>query len=384
MGGVIVALDSFKGSLDAARATAALARGLRRHHSLPTVHERPIADGGEGTLAALAASGFTPMPVEAMDPLGRSVATSYAQRDGVAVVELADVSGLGRLPEGRPTPATATASSTYGTGQVISAALDAGNHTIVVGLGGSATTDGGAGMLAALGARLFDHQVRELPADTSPLTQTRAVDLSALHPRLTGPDRAHLVVACDVDNPLLGPNGAATVYGSQKGATQTQIAELELYLGRWAQVLETATGLTAANAPGAGAAGGAGFALLALGGQMRSGIELVLALSAMTDHLQGMSLVITGEGSLDHQTLRGKAPAGVASAAQAVEVPVIAAAGRNQLTPGELAAAGFTAAFALTDLEPDVRRCLRDVEPLLEALGERIAGEILDRALVSG
>ncbi|WP_190814787.1 glycerate kinase [Saccharopolyspora pogona] len=136
MGGVVVALDSFKGSLDAARATAAVARGLRRHHSSPSVHERPVAEGGEGTLAALAAAGFTHVPVEAMDPLGRCVTTGYVHREGVAVVELADVSGLARLPEGGPTPATAAASSTYGTGQVISAALDAGHHTIVVGLGG--------------------------------------------------------------------------------------------------------------------------------------------------------------------------------------------------------------------------------------------------------
>ncbi|KAA5828325.1 glycerate kinase [Saccharopolyspora hirsuta] len=368
---VVVALDSFKGSIDAARATAALSRGLRRHHSRPAVRERPVADGGEGTLDAFEAAGFTRVPVTAADPLGRPVETGYVQRDGVAVVELADVSGLGRIP--RTTPATAMAASSHGTGQVIAAALDAGHRTVVVGLGGSATTDGGTGIVAALGGRLFDRAGNR----TSLLSAVRAVDLSSLHPRLTGPDAARLVVACDVDNPLLGPNGAAAVYGPQKGADADAIAELEPALGRWAELLENATGTAVSGHPGAGAAGGAGFALLALGGQLRSGIELVLELTGFAEQLPGAHLVVTGEGSLDHQTLRGKAPAGVASAARAAGVPVVAAAGRNQLTRGELTAAGFTAAFALTDVEADVSRCVREAEPLLELLGERIAAEAL-------
>lgn len=378
MHGVVVALDSFKGSVDAARATAALSRGLRRHHSRPTVHERPVADGGEGTLDAFEAAGFTRVPVEAADPLGRPVKTGYVQRGGVAVVELADVSGLSRIP--RTTPATAMAASSRGTGQVIAAALDAGHHTVVVGLGGSATTDGGTGLVAALGGRLFDRT----GSRTSSLTGVCAVDLSGLHPRLTGPDAAQLVAACDVDNPLLGSNGAAAVYGSQKGADASAIAELESALGRWAELLESATGTAVSDSPGAGAAGGAGFALLALGGRLRSGIELILELSGFAEQLPGTDLVITGEGSLDRQTLHGKAPLGVASAAHAAGIPVVGAAGRNQLPPGELTAAGFTAAFALTELEADVSRCVREAEPLLELLGERIAAEILAPATTFG
>ncbi|MER7081032.1 glycerate kinase [Saccharopolyspora kobensis] len=374
---VVVALDSFKGSIDATRATAALSRGLRRHHSRPAVREQPVADGGEGTLDAFEAAGFTRCPVEAADPLGRPVESGYVHRDGVAIVELADASGLSRVPE--PAPVTALAASSHGTGRVIAAALDAGHRTVVVGLGGSATTDGGTGLVAALGGRLLDRANR-----AAPLTEVRAVDLSGLHPRLTGPDAARLVAACDVDNPLLGSNGAAAVYGPQKGADASAIAELESALGRWAGLLESATGTAVSDHPGAGAAGGAGFALLALGGQLRSGIELVLELTGFAGQLAGADLVITGEGSLDRQTLRGKAPAGVAAAARAAGAPVVAVAGRNQLAPAELAAAGFTAAFALTEVEADVGRCLREPEPLLERIGERIAAEFLVTAPISG
>ncbi|MEV7037553.1 glycerate kinase [Amycolatopsis sp. NPDC051061] len=378
MGELLVALDSFKGSLGAMQATAALARGLRRHHSKPAVREHPVADGGEGTVSAAVAAGFTPVSLSAAGPLGEPLTARYAHRDGVAVVELAETSGLAALPEAAPTPATAAAASTHGTGQVIAAALDAGHHTVVVGLGGSATTDGGTGLLTGLGALLLDADGRELPGRTSALGAIGSIDLSGLHPRLAGPDRAEVIVACDVDNPLLGLDGAAAVYGPQKGADGSTVTALEEAMSRWAPILEQATGVAAAAMPGAGAAGGAGFALLALGARMVPGIDLVLRLTGLHARLPRAGLVLTGEGSLDLQSLRGKAPMGVASAARTAGVPTVAVAGRSVLTTSELTAAGFTGAFTLTELEPDLERCVADAERLLERLGEHIARHLLD------
>ncbi|MGW4109850.1 glycerate kinase [Actinosynnema sp. NPDC004786] len=362
-GHVVVALDSFKGSLSARLATAAVARGLRRHGA--TVHEHPVADGGEGTLDAVLTAGFTAVPVASVDALGRPVLARYAVRDGVAVVELAETSGLGRVADVPVTPERAAAASTFGTGLVIAAALDAGCTAVVVGLGGSATTDGGAGLLAGLGARLLDGDGNVVEAMTSP-PAVRAVDRTGLHPRLA---EVELVVATDVDNPLTGPHGAAAVYGPQKGADAALVAALDADLARWADLLDAG----AATVPGAGAAGGAGFALLALGASVRPGIDLVLGLTGLADRLPGARLVVTGEGRLDRQTLRGKAPVGVAAAARRVGVTAVAATGSCALDRAELAAAGFAGAFALTDLEPDVSVCLTRAEPLLERLGERIA-----------
>ncbi|WP_447008488.1 glycerate kinase [Saccharothrix isguenensis] len=377
---VVVALDSFKGSLSARRATAAVARGLRRHPSAPVVHEHPVADGGDGTLDALATAGFTSVQVTSTDPLGRPVEARYASRDGIAVVELAAASGLGLVADVPSTPERAAAASTRGTGRLIAAALDAGHRTVVVGLGGSATTDGGSGLLAALGARLFDADGAELDVTTSPLNAVRAIDLTGLHPRLTGPDRVELVVASDVDNPLSGEHGAAAVYGPQKGADAATVADLDAALTRWAGLVHAATGVDAAPLPGAGAAGGTGFALLALGAGARPGIDLVLELTGLEHRLHGAGLVITGEGRLDHQTLRGKAPAGVAAAARHAGADVIAVAGSCALDAEELAAAGFSHAFTLTDLEPDTARCHEHAEPLLERVGETIAATLLTTA----
>lgn len=364
-----MALDSFKGSLSARRATAAVARGLRRQGAM--VHEHPVADGGEGTVDALLTSGFTAVPVTTTDALGRPVRARYASRAGVAVVELAEASGLGPVADVPVTPQRAAAASTLGTGRVIAAALDAGHHTVVVGLGGSATTDGGTGLLVGLGARLLDAHGRDV-SEGSALREVRAVDRSGLHHRLGEVD---LVVACDVDNPLLGPHGAAAVYGPQKGADDALVTGLDAELARWAELLAP----DAAALPGAGAAGGAGFALLALGAKVRPGIDLVLDLTGLADWLPGARLVVTGEGRVDRQTLRGKAPAGVAAAARRAGATVVAASGSRDLDRAELAAAGFADAFALTDLEPDVSRCLTDAEPLLERLGERIATTVLPR-----
>ena len=383
MGTVVVALDSFKGSLDAATATAALARGLDRHASRPDVRLCPIADGGEGTLDVVVTAGFERVPRTVTGPLGDLVRSAYARRAGTAVVEMADACGLGRLP-GSPTARTAVCASSRGLGELVAAALDDNCNTVVVALGGSCSTDGGAGMLAALGARLVDSADRPLPARPDSWTGLASVDTARLHPRLCGPDAATLVVACDVDNPLLGPDGAAAVYGPQKGAGREQVAMLDGALTRWGDALECAVGHEIRHLPGAGAAGGVGFALLAMGATMRPGIDLVVELIGLGDRLAGAELVVTGEGRLDEQTLHGKGPAGIAAIARALGVPVVAACGHTTLDRDRLRAAGFSAAYALTDAEPDVARCVQDAARLLEELGERIAGSALRPQPIAG
>lgn len=369
---VLLAPDKFKGSLTAAEVADRVAAGLRAVAPAVEVVRVPVADGGDGTLAAAAAAGFTLVEVRACGPVGEPVDTKYAVRDGVAVVELADVSGLGLLPPGGLAPLTASSS---GTGEVIRAALDAGCHTVVLGLGGSACTDGGAGLLQALGARLLDASGAELPPGGAALARLARVDLAELHPAVRGTE---FVLACDVDNPLLGPHGAAAVYGPQKGASPADVALLDDALAHWADRLDAAAGTAARNAAGAGAAGGVGYAALAvLGATMRPGIELVLDLVRFAEQLPGADLVVTGEGALDEQTLRGKAPAGVATAARAAGVPVVAVAGRSGLDADQLRRAGIECAYPLTDLEPDVVRCVRDAGPLLERLAQRLAQDWL-------
>jgi glycerate 2-kinase len=372
---VVVAPDKFKGSLTAAQVAAHVAAGLARAAPGLEVVRVPVADGGDGTLDAAVSAGYRRVPVRAQGPTGEPVETAYAERDGVAVVELADVSGLGRLPGGRPAPLTA---SSYGTGQVIRAALDAGCRRVVLGIGGSACTDGGAGLVQALGGRLLDAAGGEVGRGGAALAAVGSLDLTGLHPALA---ETEVVVASDVDNPLLGPRGAAAVYGPQKGASPAEVAALDAALAQWADAVHRATGVDAAGTPGAGAAGGVGFAALAvLGARLEPGIDLVLELVGFPAALPGARLVVTGEGSLDAQTLHGKAPAGVAAAARAAGVPVVAVAGRSLLSPADLRPAGILAAYALTDIEPDPRRCMTEAGPLLERLAARVATDwVTDR-----
>jgi glycerate 2-kinase len=368
---VLVASDKFKGSLTAAQVGEAVRLGLRRASPGLEIVVVPVADGGDGTLAAAIAAGYRAVPVTASGPTGQPVATSYARRGERAVVELADVSGLSQLPDGLA-PLTA---SSRGTGEVIAAALDAGCRQIVLGIGGSAGTDGGAGLVGALGARLFGAGGGEIADGGAALEHIERLDLSGRHPHLA---EAEIVVACDVDNPLTGPRGAAAVYGPQKGASPDDVQRLDGALARWADVVAAAIGSDQRNAPGAGAAGGVGFAAVALlGARLRPGIELVLDLVDFHRGLVGAQLVITGEGSLDEQTLHGKAPAGVASAAIAAGVPVVAVCGRNQLTDEQWRAAGISAIYSLGTLEPDAERSMADAAPLLERLAEVIADEHL-------
>jgi glycerate kinase len=369
---VVVAPDKFKGSLGAAGVAAAVARGLRAAVPGLDAREHPVADGGDGTVEAALSAGFARREVRCTGPTGEPVLAALAVRDKVAVVELAEASGLRRLAGGRLAATTATS---RGTGELVRAALDLGCGQVVLGLGGSACTDGGAGMVQALGVRLLDAAGADLPLGGAALAYLERLDLSGFDPRVTDTE---FVVASDVDNPLLGPHGAAAVYGPQKGASPPEVALLDAALARWAALARAATGVDAAGVPGAGAAGGVGFAALVfLRATVRSGIEYLLDLLEVRSALPGARLVVTGEGALDEQTLRGKAPAGVAAAARVAGVPVVAVAGRNTLPPAALQEAGIARAYALADLEADPDRSMREPVPLLERLAGRIAADWL-------
>nr|WP_307826813.1 glycerate kinase [Streptomyces pactum] len=371
---VLIAADKFKGSLTAAQVAEHVTTGLRRGASgTVRVETLPVADGGDGTVEAAVAAGFERREVRVTGPLGEPVTASYALRQDTAVVEMAEASGLRHLPAGVFAPLTAT---TYGTGELLRAALDAGARTIVFGVGGSATTDGGAGMLGALGARLRTADGEPVAPGGGPLRELASADLSTLDPRLA---RTEIVLASDVDNPLTGPTGAPAVYGPQKGAGEAEVAELDAALAHYAEVLERAVGgraATCAQAPGAGAAGGLGYgALVGLGAVFRPGIEVMLDVLGFAPALERADLVITGEGSLDRQTLHGKAPAGVAAAARARGRRVLAVCGRLAIDREALAAAGIERAYALTDLEPDPDRCMAEAGPLLERTAARLAAD---------
>ena len=369
---IVVAPDKFKGSLPATQVAAAIAAGLHAGRPGAEVVTIPVADGGEGTVDAAVAAGFERVPVTAAGPAGDPVRASYARRGEVAVVELAGVCGLARLPGGRPAPLTA---SGFGAGEVLRAALEAGGRRIVLGVGGSASTDGGAGLLQALGARVLDTCGEPVRPGGEGLREVAALDLTGLHRALYP---AEIILAADVDNPLTGPDGAAEVYGPQKGASPAEVVALDAGLRRWAAVVAAAVGRDWSRTPGAGAAGGVGFAALAvLGATRRPGIDLVLDLAGFETALDGADLVITGEGSLDAQSLAGKTPVGVARAAARRGIAVVAVAGRSTLREAELAAAGIAAVYPLTDLEPDLERCRAEADRLLRRTGQMIARDRL-------
>ncbi len=365
---VLLAPDKFKGTLTAAQVAGHVAAGIATVRPEVEVVVLPVSDGGDGLLDAFEGAGFDRVPLQASGPTGVPGMTSYVRRGAEAVVEMAEVAGLLRLPGGRPAPGTATS---RGLGEVVAAALDAGCSRILVGIGGSASSDGGAGMAAALGARLLDAHGDEVGDGGAALTQIAAVDLAGLHPALS---TATVTVACDVDNPLTGPLGAAAVYGPQKGADPELVAVLDQALAHWADVVAAGTGRDLRDVPGAGAAGGVGFVAIALlGARLRPGAEVVAELTGLEQAVAAADLVVTGEGSLDAQTLHGKAPMAVAAAAGRAGVPTVAVAGRCLLSDDELAGAGFAAAYALTAEATYADEPFAAPGPLLERIGARIA-----------
>jgi glycerate 2-kinase len=367
---VVIASDKFKGSLTATEVAQALAAGML--DVLPRLQTvlLPVADGGDGTVAAALSAGYDKIIVDAVGPTGEPMRAPYALDGDRAVVELAGVVGLSMLPGGQLDP---LGSSTYGLGLVIADAIRQGATTIVLGLGGSASTDGGAGMVQALGARLLDADSHNVQPGGGALVNLAQLDLGPLRGTLGA---VKIIVASDVDNPLLGPNGAAAVFGPQKGARPQDVQTLERGLRHWSELVSQATGRNDTERPGGGAAGGAGYAALAvLDAEIRPGIELILDLIDFDAKVVGADLVVTGEGSLDEQSLAGKAPIGVARAAAKAGVPVIAVAGRLQLSQQRLQEAGISAAYPLSNLEPDPARSIANASSLLRQLGGHIARE---------
>lgn len=369
---LVIAPDKFKGSLTAPEVAARFTLGAHRVDPSIEVIAIPVADGGEGTLDAALAAGYERQGVSVAGPTGVLIEADFAVRGAEAVVEMARASGLDQLPGGEK---DATGATSLGTGQLVRAALDAGCQRIVLGVGGSASTDGGAGFLQALGARFLSADGDDVPLGGAALAQLETADLSGLDPRLA---EVELILASDVDNPLLGAQGAAAVFGPQKGASSDDVTALDSALAHFVEILsgdEHAFAVPAADAaasPGAGAAGGIGFAAIALGASRRAGVDVVLEFTDFASRLIGADAVITGEGSLDEQSLMGKTPIGVARAAAAAGIPVYAVAGRTTLSAWVIADAGFVRAHTLSDLEPDPQQSMANAGALLEDLAETL------------
>jgi glycerate kinase len=363
---ILVAPDSFKGSASAPAAARAMARGVRAVFAGAEIVELPIADGGEGTVEALVAATSGRIEERTVrGPLGEPVRARFGIAGDTAVVEMAAASGL-TLAKSRD-PAKA---STYGTGELFRAALDAGLKRIIVGLGGSATNDGGAGMARALGIRFLDAQGRELPEGGAALAQLARIDLSGLDPRLAG---AEVVAASDVDNPLTGPRGASAVFGPQKGATPEMVRELDAALAHYAEVARAATGRDVASVPGAGAAGGLGAGLLFFTpARLRPGVEIVLEAVRFEEHLKRADIVITGEGRTDFQTAMGKGPAGVARLAKKHGVPVICLSGGLGKGADDLLALGVDALASIVPEPMSLEECMARAEELIESAAARV------------
>ena len=367
---VVIAPDSYKGSVSAVGVAAALERGVLRVFPQAEVRKIPIADGGEGTVEALVtATGGEMKQARVRGPLGESVEACWGiLGDGqTAVIEMAAASGLPLVPPDRRDPRITT---TYGTGELIRAALDAGLRRIIIGIGGSATNDGGTGMAQALGAKFLALDGAELLPGGGALARLATIDLSGLDPRLT---ETEITVACDVDNPLCGQRGASAVFGPQKGATPAMVAELDAALGHFAGCAQAATGRNVAELAGAGAAGGLGAGLLFFTpAKLRPGVEIVLEAVKFVDVVKEAAFVITGEGRTDFQTAYGKAPVGVAKVAKQFSVPVFCISGGLGDGADDVLAQGIDATMSICSRPLSLEECMRDGATLIEEAAARL------------
>lgn len=352
---VVVAPDKFTGSLTAAEAAAVLAAGVRRHRPRARIRAVPLADGGEGTVDAAVAAGAKLRRTLVRGAVEGRVRARWAMRTtpsgaAAAVLESAQASGLDQV---RPSPATARAAHSYGCGQLIRAALDAGATDVVVGLGGSAMTDGGSGALRALGLDVLDDDGAPVPLGGEGLLSAAHLDVSGLDPRLRS---VRLRLAVDVRNRLHGPDGAAHVVAAQKGADHDVRCQLDAALRRWAGLLAGLDGARPFLLPGAGAAGGFPSGFLALTpATLERGFDLVSSLVGLEEQLEDADLLVVGEGSMDLRSLEGRAPLAAAALAADRGIPVVAVAGRLALSPEQLRGAGIRAAASLVDIAPSVR-----------------------------
>lgn len=365
---IVVAPGAFKHSLSAAAAAAAIERGLRRSGLGAQTVLLPMADGGNGTLDAFLAQGGQRRSAQVLGPLGQPLQADIALLDdGTAVVEMALASGLELLPPAALDPLRAT---TYGTGQLLRLALETGAERIIIGMGGSATVDGGAGCLQALGVRLLDRDGHEIPRGGGGLAGLAAIDIAGLDPRWQEVD---LLIASDVQNPALGPQGAAAVFGPQKGASAADVETLEAGLQHFFTQVAQQLGVDVRQTPGGGAAGAFAAGLMAfLGGRIQSGIELVLAHNHFVQHLHGALLVVTGEGQMDEQTVYGKGPIGVARLAREHGVPTVALVGGLNADDALLHEAGIHAVLPLVTGPMSLERALAEAEALLERAALRL------------
>lgn len=372
---VLLAVDKFKGCLRGREVAAHLREGILAALPNARVRMHPVSDGGDGFADELTAHGFTQHRVAARDALGRPIVSSFAFGRGTAVVEMAQASGLQLIAPQERLPLQA---DTFGLGMVLQAASLLGPDRIVVGAGGSATNDGGAGVLAALGARLFREDGSELTTyGPAALTQVHRADLSGLS-RWRGLD---IQVATDVTNPLLGPSGAAAIFGPQKGAGPAQVQLIESALLNWADALEAPGTESGRDRPGAGAAGGLGFGLCAgLGAEVVDGLNTFAALSGLAEAVAWADVVITGEGSLDSQTTSGKAPSGVLRYATGARRPCWVVAGRSELTDEHVRALGYRGQRTLMDLAPDEQESLAQAPRWLRQVGAGLAVEFTGAA----
>ena len=368
---VVIAPDSFKESLSALEVAEAIERGFRQIFPQVQYVKLPMADGGEGTVDSMvAATGGEIVTVAVTGPLGQPVQAFYGLlgEGETAVIEMAAASGLHLAPKAQRDPRMTTS---YGTGELILAALERGVKTIILGIGGSATNDGGAGMMQALGARLLDDNRQALPPGGAALAQLSYIDLSGVDPRL---QQVSITAACDVDNPLCGANGASAVFGPQKGATPEMVTQLDAALRHYGTLLEQATGREVINTPGAGAAGGMGAALLGmLNARLRPGIEIVIETLQLEEALRDADLVITGEGRLDSQSIHGKTPIGVARVAKRFGLPVIGIAGSLSKDYQVVHQHGIDAAFSVLDRVVSLEEALAEAADNLEVTARNVA-----------
>lgn len=366
---IIVAPGAFKHSLTARAAAEAIASGLAKSGLGADLVMLPIADGGNGTLDAFLADGGERISVPVVDPLDRPIIAPIGLlSDGqTAVVEMALASGLELLGADELNPMIAT---TYGTGLLLKAALDTGARRIIVGMGGSATVDAGAGALQALGVRLFDANRRPIPFGGGGLSALATIDVTRLDPRWR---EVELIIASDVTNPAVGDEGAAAIFGPQKGATPQQVTVLDAGISHFCDVIKTQIGVDIAQREGTGAAGALSAGLLAfLGGRIESGVDLLLDFNGFNTHLATADLVITGEGQMDSQTISGKGPIGVARRALEHGVPTIALVGSLNTTDELLHAAGMQAVLPIMTRPMPLADALRDASSLLEAAALRL------------
>ena len=367
---IVIAPDSFKECLTASDVASAIARGWHRAAPDDELVQTPLADGGEGTTTALTEAGQGQLHnVQTSGPDGRRVSARFGllADKRTAIVEVAEASGLHRVSADHR---NALSASSAGTGELILAALEHRPDTLVIGLGGSATTDGGAGILQALGARLLDDQGRDIPPGGAGLAELASLDVAPAIERVAG---VRIVVACDVTNPLTGPEGAAAVFGPQKGASARDVEQLDANL-RHLATLAQRQGMDIDSFPGSGAAGGIGGMIAGiLGGELRPGIELVMETVGLEQQLRGADLVITAEGSIDAQSAGGKTPAGVAALANRHGIPVLALAGRVGSGLEALHRLGITAVFPIAPGPVSLDQAYSEAGANLERTAEQLA-----------